>query len=528
MSTTVLAGRPPGAAAEARSARSAYRRPESVATALVAMAWTACALVTVGRLGAPPAPNDEIVYVRAGWSYLHRGGPYPNPEHVPLAKYLFGLAETLAGHESLVAARAMASICTLLTAVLISLLARDTFGRWIGHACGLAFIALPCAVEPMTTPFGRAAMLEPVAGLFVTVSVIAAWRWCRCPSGPRAWWAAVALGAAVGLAAGSKELAFTPAAGAVVAVVAGANGRRLERALQAGTAALISVVTLLALYLPLGNPIEGVRQTITRQVRNSTTPHAIGFAGRVSDRPPWWANLWFLGHSQGALVTTAELVLVLAALALVRDVLVRMLLAALVAAVLVQCWAVHLVLPFYWEMWRPLLILLGGAGARALTDGRPLSGSGSRAKAARISAAVLLAVAVTVPSAAAMVQTATATPVGPQAVRTERSRLHLHGTIVSTGTYSGEFAPYLAPTSVDLTMPATLRGVDTVLVSRPRCRDPRDRVIQALVAVNLAHGRLRQVHRDRLLTMYVRTGALLVPTPAQVADVVPDTVTTGC
>ena len=60
------------------------------------------------KIGTAPILGDEPAYTAAGWLYLHGHVSSPAPyrsqaatpanfEHPPLAKYLFGLAQTVSG-----------------------------------------------------------------------------------------------------------------------------------------------------------------------------------------------------------------------------------------------------------------------------------------------------------------------------------------------------------------------------------------------------------------------------------------------
>ena len=178
-------------------------------------------------------------------------------------------------------------------------------GVWLGRAAGkwtgllaAAFITLlPTELAGSEYRFGRYAMLDPIAELFATAAVAAGWYWFRL-GGRRGWYWAGAAGVLAGLAASAKENGFLGLVGAVLLGLALAvHDRRLlvTRLLQAAAAGSAAMLTFGALYLPLGNPRPLIEFLVKHQLRNSDTGHAIGFAGRVTTKPPWWANLWFAG-----------------------------------------------------------------------------------------------------------------------------------------------------------------------------------------------------------------------------------------
>jgi hypothetical protein len=70
---------------------------------------------------------------------------------------------------------------------------------------------------------------------------------------------------------------------------------------------------------------------------------------------------------------------------------------------------------------------------------------------------------------------------------------------------------------------------DTVIVGALQCRNRADdRGVRAVVAVNLAAGRLREIHHDRLATIYEVLRPLHPATPADIAAQPPVDRTAGC
>ena len=79
------------------------------------------------RLSFAPLLFDEQFYAGVGWRYAHwssvalagQSMRQNNWDHPPLAKLLFGVSESLLGHESITAARAVSAACTLLAALIL-------------------------------------------------------------------------------------------------------------------------------------------------------------------------------------------------------------------------------------------------------------------------------------------------------------------------------------------------------------------------------------------------------------------------
>lgn len=510
-------------------------RCNSLSTLIVSTVWAVAVASMYWRISSLPALTDEIVYVEAGYDYVTGRNPGANPEHVPLAKLLYGVGQVMIGHESMTAARVVAATCTVLTAICIAAILTRHVAAPIGHACGLAFLLLPTGVWPQDTTFGRTAMLEPVATLFIVLSLWAVLAWSQEEvTSRKSWLMTVGVGVTAGLATSSKELAAIPAAGAILAVIATNRGWRVGRILQMAAATVVGFLTLLITFVPLGgDPLDRLHGVYERQIANSNAAHQVGFAGRVSDHPPWWTNLWFMADSQGVLVTAAMVVLVIVAATELRQAITLQWCCAIAAIVLVQCFYVKLMLPFYWELWRPVIIMVCGVGLAKVLSWAALQ----RWQRGRTVIAALAAFVLTVPTLGALYRNFAVEPIGPQAVQQIRNEKHIDGDMVASQVSPFWLLPYF-PTANDslplgkpqvyYSVPAALGSVDTVLLSRPHCRNARDPDVQALVNLNLTAGRLRQAHADRLLTMYVATGPLLQPTAEDVAQIKPDTDTTGC
>jgi 4-amino-4-deoxy-L-arabinose transferase-like glycosyltransferase len=346
----------------------------TIAVALVA-AWAAVA--NLARLGFPETGVDEPVYALAGWRYVHldTGAPVNqalagvnNFEHPPLAKYLFGLAELTVGHPSVVAARVVAALCTLGTAVLLGVWLGRAAGRWVGLGAAAMLAVLPMSIPQLPFRFGRYAYLDAVAGLFALASVALAWEWFR-RAGRAGWWFAVGTGVGVGLATASKESGFLGAVGPIlVGLIISARAWRdlVVRLCQAGVAGVVTCAVFASTLLGLGDPLDMARFIVRYQHEHATLGHRVEFAGRVSFHPPAWAFLWFVQHGLGGVVTVFCLICVAAAVGLRRDRLVLWCVAALAGPLIFHMAVAGVILSFYWVMWMPAFVALVALGAAEL------------------------------------------------------------------------------------------------------------------------------------------------------------------
>ena len=482
------------------------------------------------RLNAVSVLSDEPTYAAAAWRYVHGTvGPTPanahassadNFEHPPLAKYLFGLAQLVVGHPSIGADRAVAAGCAVLTAAVLGLWLGHVVGRWAGLVSAALMLLLPEAVSPAVTRFARTGMLDPVAELFMTISIAAAWYWFATT--PRYGWRwATVTGIAVGLAAGSKENGFLGVVGPVLvalAVVAIRNRSRfLERLAQAAVALVACLVTFLALYVPLGAPLSRVSYLLAFQRAHSAEGHLIGFAGRVSQFPPWWTNFWFAAYGMGAVTTLILLAAALIAIFTVRQPVTWWLAAVLTGPVVFHCFVAKVVLPFYWTMWLPPFIGLAAVGIVRLVQAA-LASSGAR----RFGVAALAVVLVIPPAsvmAAEVRKAALLVPVGPITLPALFARSGVTGDVAVAGLPLAETGPYTGSRVVHTTLSPSTASWQAIVLGQPRCRTLRDRGIRALIALNLPSGSLREIHTDRILTVYRVEKHMQLPTPAQVASV---------
>jgi hypothetical protein len=510
-------------------------------------------IVNFYRLGPSLIMPDEGTYATAAWRYVQgtvspalrlnpsgTTGPLAvgqssslinadNFQHPPLGKWLFGLAQLVAGHESVTADRTVAAMATLLTGVILVVWIGRVAGRWTGLLAGAFVVLLPEAVQGSGgLRFGRFGLLDPLAELFVVIYLLLMWEWFR--SGRRrAWLFAAASGVAIGCATASKENGFLAAVVPILIWLLTAwrrprilAGRLGQAALAVAAGGAIFVVT----YLPFSTPFLRILYLIDFQRIHSNDGHLIGLAGRVTWHPPWWANLWFAGHGMGAAVTVIVVVFAALACALRRDRLVGFCIAALIGPIVFHCFMAGVALSFYWTLWMPPLLVLSAVGVTEVL--RRLQGVSvpTPVQAGAVTLALLI------PLIACLSLTVRTTEVksqGPEVLRGVMARHGLHKAVLSSGVYLYEFLYYDPGLGAFLTPPTSLAAIRTVVIGAPQCRlEPDSRTTRSIVAVNLASGHLRKIYADSAMTVYQAIGQLATPSPAQIAAQPPTNLAAGC
>ena len=502
------------------------------------MYWAASAIVLLWalflnffRLGTPSVMDDEVTYAADGWGDLH-GNPVTrgisHGKHPLLTKWLYGLAQLAVGHESVTADRVVAASATILTGVVLLIWIGRIAGRWTGLlACSLALL-LPEAIQGTSLRFGRFAFLDPVAELFVVLYLLLLWEWFASTR-RRAWLFAAASGAAIGCATAAKENGFLAAVVPVLLITFAAwrdPGLMVRRLGQVALAVLASLGIFLLTFVPLGSPFRRILHLVDSQAKNSSDGHLIGLAGHVLQHPPWWANLWFAAHGMGTAVTVFVLGFAALACVLRRDRLVVFCLAALAGPVIFHCFIAGVTLSYYWTLWIPPLLALTALGVAECARGlqktplpRPVQVG-----------AVLLALLIPLPACLSLTRTtATITPSGLDVLGPVLAQHRLTGPVLTSGISHHQFVYYLPHTPILTSPPASLAGIDSVVIGAPQCRLVTDnRTTRSIVAVNLADGRLREIHADSVMTVYAVTSGLAMPSPAQIAAQPPTNLAAGC
>ncbi|MBW3620291.1 MAG: glycosyltransferase family 39 protein [Actinobacteria bacterium] len=324
------------------------------------------AVAYLPRLTTATLLPDEAVYLEAG-AALVAGDATANPEHPPLAKLLFGLAQTVVP-DPVLAVRLVGVLAGLAIAVALFLLvSRATDRRW-GVAAAGVWAILPHALRFPDQPFGgfdkldRYGMLDPVATALAMLGLVAAMRWWDQRRLP---WMLVA-GGLLGLAGAAKlsALLLLP----VLLLVPVLSPARTPRVLWSCWAVLGAgaVAAFLAAFAPLGvDAPAAVAHVVTLQDVHRSGGHPVVIGGVLHDRAPWWANLAYQWRDDGAVLTVA-LVLAAAVGATGRRTRDGSR-AVLTAAVLVPLAGLALspvALPHYRFLWLPPLVGLAILGIR--------------------------------------------------------------------------------------------------------------------------------------------------------------------
>ena len=441
------------------------------------MYWAAAAIVLLWalflnffRLGTPGVTDDEVTYTADGWGYLHGDTvklSITHGKHPPLAKWLYGLAQLVAGHESVTAARVVAAGASILTGAVLLVWIGRIAGRWTGLlACSLALL-LPEAVQGTSLRFGRFAFLDPVAELFVVLYLLLLWEWFA-NTRRRAWLFAAASGVAIGCATAAKENGFLAAVVPVLLVTLAARRDphlMVRRLGQVALAGLASLGIFLLTYVPLGSPFRRILHMVESQAKNSGNGHPIGLAGHVFQHPPWWANLWFAAHGMGAAVTIFVLGFAALACALRRDRLVVFCLAALTGPIIFHCFIAGVTLSFYWTLWMPPLLALTALGVAEFARGLqkvPLP------RPVQVGAA-LLVLFIPLPACLALTRTtATITPSGLKVLDSVLAQHRLTGPVLTSGISRHQFVYYLPHTPILTSPPTSLAAIDAVVIGAPQ------------------------------------------------------------
>jgi 4-amino-4-deoxy-L-arabinose transferase-like glycosyltransferase len=312
------------------------------------------------RLGSATSTGDELVYRAAAAAYL-RGDFTLNLEHPPLAKWVIALGHAL-GDVTLVADRAPAAVCGVLTGVVLFFVARRCAGFWAGLATAALWAVLPLA--PGVVPFhlDRRATLEAPLLLCCAGAVLAAQRLLDAPARTSRW---IVLGALVGAATAAK---LTGAVVVVVVLAALWSLRRnpLRAATGLLTAFVASLLVFAATYLPFGAALPGaLRYVVEFQLQHADDGAVQSVAGQLYRFPPWWSAWWFQSRYLGWAATAVLWALALVGTSRWTRPAVRPVVLALAGTTLAVTVS-PLKLPQYHDVLVPPLLVLAVVGASVL------------------------------------------------------------------------------------------------------------------------------------------------------------------
>ena len=323
------------------------------------------------RISAASIRVDEPAYASAGAAYLD-GDFTQNLEHPPVAKYLFGLAQLVLG-DGIDSARVASALASVVIALVLWRLGSRMFGAAAGVAAAALWVALPRSISSNEVPapgdrLERFAYLEPVTAMFMAIALWFGWRLNSRPGrlDRTAWPDVVGLGAAVGLATGSK-LSGVAVAFPIGVYLLATGGRRMVAPL--GAAAAVSVATFGAVYLPFGRAAGDALSYMFRfQGEHAESGHLIFVRGQPTLDPPWYTELWYHFDADGLWLTAATVGLVCVAFAdpkRRREVAYAF---AAVAGIYLFLSLLPVQLPHYrYVVWPPLMLVMA-AGAVSVFD----------------------------------------------------------------------------------------------------------------------------------------------------------------
>jgi 4-amino-4-deoxy-L-arabinose transferase-like glycosyltransferase len=330
----------------------------------------ASAFVHLYNLRAGDGAVDEDAYTRAGWAYVH-GHFSSHLEAPPLAQLLFGYAQEVFGH-NVTSARLVSAFAGLVTLVVLAVWAHRLGGLVAAIAAAalwglLRHAAVMGGWSTVGPRVERLALLDPVATCLVALALWAGWEARRARSSP---WAALA-GLATGWAATAKAPGILIAPVVLVAITWVREVRRALTAAWLRAAAFITagVAAVATVYVRFGwhDTVHQIRYMLHFQRAEGARGHPIIIGDVVYGRAPWWAGLRFMTDGLGRPGTF--LLLGLAAVGVCsrpKGAAAYGVAAATVTYLGIA--ATGLMLPHYYVIWLPGLVLAGALGTRALVD----------------------------------------------------------------------------------------------------------------------------------------------------------------
>jgi 4-amino-4-deoxy-L-arabinose transferase-like glycosyltransferase len=345
-----------------RDPRRARRR--GLGWLLLAAVIAATAFVHLFRLKTGDGADDEDAYVRSAWAYVH-GDLRSHLEHPPLVRYLFGYAQEWFGM-GYSSARLVSGIAGLLTAIVLAIWAYRLVGLagaiWAGALWGL----LPHGSVMGGWSAGgfrieRLALLDPTATLFVALALWAGWE-ARSKASPI--WAAAA-GVAVAFAATSKAPGVLVAPVILVALTFTPDVLRewKKAALRAAAFAGGAVAATIVAYLPFG--VHGATHQIKYMFHFQSIhqAHWLLLGNELVSHAPWWAGLRFMADGMGWPGTALLVALAVCGLFSPNRAVTIYGLAATAVTYFGIAQSGRM-LPYYYIIWVPGLIIAAAMGAR--------------------------------------------------------------------------------------------------------------------------------------------------------------------
>ncbi|WFR67828.1 glycosyltransferase family 39 protein [Curtobacterium flaccumfaciens] len=309
------------------------------------------------KIGATNAQVDEGLYAKSGWEYLH-GIETSNLEHPPVAKYLFGFAQVVLGHE-FEHARIVSGVAVVLGAAVTFLWFRNELGWWTATFAAAMWMLLPRGTYDDQNRIDRYALLDPVMVFFMIAAMACAWRWIRAEK----WWWIAAAGALMGLSVTSKvSTAWVLPAFLILPVL----WRRWKQlAIGGGIFVAAFTVVFVLVYLPVGL-VHGVSYMLRFQSEHDADGHIVLVAGQRYQFPPWWAGLWFALQGVGKLVAVSLVVSVFAAIVNRPNRLVVFLVVGAAGLLVFYLGISNVALPNYYYPWLWFAVALAAIGVRGL------------------------------------------------------------------------------------------------------------------------------------------------------------------
>ena len=174
----------------------------------------------------------------------------------------------------------------------------------------------------------------------------------------------------------------------------------------------------------------------------------------------------------------------------------------------------------------PPLFVLAALGVAETASRLRAAGLPAAAQAAAVSLVLL------VPLLASVSQSnrvAAITPSGPSVLGRVFRQHRVSWWTLSSGISRYEYNYYLPDRTFLLQPPPSLAPIHAVIIGAPVCRLETDnRTTRAIVAVNLAAGRLRLIYADPAMKVYVAAGWLTMPAPARIRQQPPVNLAAGC